>query len=327
MAVPRRSRRVAFAVAIALTIAVLLALCMMPIGTAGLAPDPHPARDYPEAMARLASLEQRDGADIQPACRTLYLGHGRRTARAVLLLHGLTNCPRQYEALGRALWEAGENVLIVRLPHHGLADRMTEDLGRLTARELIGCADSALDVAAGLGDSVTVSGLSLGGVIAAWLAQTRDEVDRAVIVAPLLGLAGVPRPFTPAIANLWLLTPNRFHWWDPRQGAHLAGPAQVYPRFSTRAIGETLRLGFALRARAAHGAPRARRLVMVGIATDRAVNNALADDLAAAWRAHGADVVSHLFPARLGLGHDIIDPAQVGARPALVYPVLMQFLK
>ena len=46
----------------------------------------------------------------------------------------------------------------------------------------------AVDIAAGLGDQVTIAGLSAGGVVAAWAAQHRRDVHRAVLIAPSLGV-------------------------------------------------------------------------------------------------------------------------------------------
>ena len=90
---------------------------------------PDPATDYDDALRRVAAVEARDGAAIAPECRTRLLTHGARAARAVVLLHGLTNCPEQFRALGERLYERGANVYIPRLPEHGLADRMTTALG------------------------------------------------------------------------------------------------------------------------------------------------------------------------------------------------------
>ena len=36
----------------------------------------------------------------------------------------------------------------------------------------------------GLGDKITVTGLSLGGVMSAYAAQFRPDVDRAVVISP-----------------------------------------------------------------------------------------------------------------------------------------------
>jgi hypothetical protein len=45
-------------------------------------------------------LEALDGPNVNPACRTRVYTHGARTERALLLLHGFTNCPQQFDALG-----------------------------------------------------------------------------------------------------------------------------------------------------------------------------------------------------------------------------------
>ena len=111
--------------------------------------------------------------EISTACRSILLTHGQRTEKAVVLFHGYTNCPQQFRELGQILYEQGYNVLIPRLPRHGLADRKVENLSPLTAEELRECADMSVDIACGLGRKVYVAGLSAGGTLSAWVAQNR----------------------------------------------------------------------------------------------------------------------------------------------------------
>jgi alpha-beta hydrolase superfamily lysophospholipase len=250
------------------------------------------------------------------------MSHGARTTRVVVLFHGLTNCPEQFRLLGERFYARGANVLIPRLPRHGLADRMTTELARLDARELCDATDEVLDVADGLGDTVVVLGLSAGGVMAAWAAQERSDVACAVPIAPLLATGLVHGLLTPAATRLGLLLPNAFVWWDPHAREELGGPRHVYPRFSTRATAQSMLLGAAIEARALRERPQARAIVMITVGGDAGVDNRASERLVAAWRAHGASVVAYQFPARLHLNHDIIDPEQVGANPALVYPVI-----
>jgi hypothetical protein len=75
-----------------------------------------------------------------------------KSRAAIILVHGYTNCPQQFKALGQRFYDMGYNVLIAPLPHHGLADRMTEEHGLLTAEELAAYADETVDLAQGLGD-------------------------------------------------------------------------------------------------------------------------------------------------------------------------------
>jgi esterase/lipase len=286
-----------------------------------------PHRGYESAIAEVLSEAARDTSDLSPECHSILLEHGRRAGRVYLFFHGITNCPIQFAALGRRLYETGANVYIPRLPHHGLQDRMTTDLAHLEAQELADFADHELDLAQGLGDTVIVSGLSLGGVLAAYLAQEREEVGLAVPIAPLLGPSLAPAWIRRPLTRAALVLPNRFLWWNSKQKENLPGPRRVYPRFATRAMAETMRLGAIVEDRAAQRAPAARKIVMVTIARDPAVNNQAIAALVRSWQARAADrVTAYEFPESLHLGHDVIDPDQPYERVGVVYPILEKIL-
>ena len=59
------------------------------------------AASWEEAKARVAAIQAEEAADptIVPECRTRLLDHGAPTAQVVVLFHGYTNCPKQYEKL------------------------------------------------------------------------------------------------------------------------------------------------------------------------------------------------------------------------------------
>ncbi len=308
-------------------LAALAALWLLGVPRAGLAPDPHPARSYAEALRLVEALRAADSPAISPECGTRLYTRGGRTRRVVVLLHGLTNCPAQFDSLGRAAFARGANVLIPRLPRHGMADRMTGELARLDARELRVFTDRVLDAAAGLGDSVTVAGLSIGGTLAAWAAQERPGVHRVVLVAPMLGVARARGGWTPVVANLLGVLPNVFVWWDAARQRDLPGPKHVYPRFSTRTVAATLRIGWMVREDALRRPPACRSIAMVTVGGDLAVDNGLNAEVVRAWRRHGArEVETFEFPAALRLNHDVVDPEQVGGNPGITYPVLERLI-
>jgi alpha-beta hydrolase superfamily lysophospholipase len=247
--------------------------------------------------------------------------HGHRTARVVVLFHGLTNSPRQYEHLGDILYEAGDNVYIPRLPHHAERDGNAKTLASLTAEELRACADSAVDAAQGLGDSVVVAGVSAGGTVAAWVAQNRPDVGRAMIVAPLLGIGRVPSFLDAPLMNLALHIPNLTRNDSPdslRPDRELG--------VSTHAIAEVLRLGVAVREAADSTAPRTRDIIFVMNANDHTVKRSPAVALARRWAMHGTAAVVYMFPRSLGLPHDIAEEAHPNANPGLVYPTLQALI-
>ncbi len=314
---------------IAIGLLVLAAgLLLSPLAPGNLVSHARPATTYAAGIRIVDSLTALAGPGISSECRSECFTHGGRTGRVIVLLHGLTNCPAQFDSLARLAFATGANVYVPRLPHHGFADRMTPELARLRAEELCAFTDRVLDAAHGLGDSVTVMGLSIGGVMAAWAGQERADVDRAVAIAPMIGWAGAPGPArTAALARLGGTLPNAFVWWDDQLKERLGGPRHVYPRFATRSVAACMQMGGATLARAAHRAPAARELVMITVGGDKAADNGAAAALVAAWRAHGARNVRTIeFPASLHLNHDIVDPEQVGARPAVSYPVLLAAL-
>ena len=315
-----------------LLIALLLALLALlfwlarPLPVHGLESRSRPSRDYSEALARMAELAAQDSPAIAPECRTRLLTHGHATSHVIVLLHGLTNCPAQFDSIARLSFARGANVLVPRLPRHGCADRMTEELGSLNADELREFTDRALDAARGLGDSLTVAGLSVGGTLAAWAAVERRDVDRAVLIAPLFGVALAPGPLTPVIGRVAALAPNFFMWWDPRAKEKIGGPQHVYPRFSTHSIAATIQIGAVTLDRARRSGASCRSLAVVTVGSDLAVDNRQSDGLVQACRARGHDVETFRFPKALGLNHDIVDPEQIGGDPALTYPVLMRYI-
>src|SRR5260370_16661690 len=116
-----------------------------------------PVRDYDSAIARFAQVQAREEADqaLNPVCRSKLLTHGRKVERAIVLMHGMTNCPQQFVDFAPLFYERGYNVLIPRMSHNGLANRDTDALKYVTAEELRNCSNNMADIALGLAEHVT----------------------------------------------------------------------------------------------------------------------------------------------------------------------------
>lgn len=292
-----------------------------------LAARPLPAGGYEEALKRIAALQALDPPEVSPAARSQFLTHGRRVGRAAVFFHGYTNSPPQFARLGALCHERGYNVLIPRAPHHGLADRLTADHALLTAEELVALTSEAVDIAQGLGEQVTVVGLSMGGVMAGWAAQERADVERAVLIAPAFGFRAVPAALSPLAAALIRRMPNVFIWWDPILRAKAPGPPYAYPRYATHAVAQIYRLASYVRSRARQAAPQARSIVVVTNAADLAVDNGAVDRVVSLWRASGArNLEIYRFPTGLQLPHDLVDPENAQQRTDIAYPVLMDLI-
>ncbi|SDS39626.1 alpha/beta hydrolase [Actinoplanes derwentensis] len=141
--------------------------------------------DFAAATAQAERVAAADVADprVLPQCRTIVRTHGARAARAVLLLHGYTDCTKQMDGLADHLFEQGYNVYAPRAPRHGFV--LGEADPGLSATELVEYADQSMNIAAGLGEESGVIGISGGGVLATWLAEHRpDTVARLLVLSP-----------------------------------------------------------------------------------------------------------------------------------------------
>lgn len=325
---PHRQRRRWRRILAGLLVAVLIlaVLLLSPLLDARPDSQPDATQSYEEGMRRAADLLARDGDDINPRCRSQVLDQGARTERAVVLLHGYTNCPEQFGVIAAAYAAAGYNVVVPRLPAHGEADRMTRALSDLTLQDIAQAGDEAVDIAAGLGGDVVVVGLSGGGTLAGWLAAERDEVTEAVLIAPLVVPRTLPRATVGPVARVTRFAPDVYLWWDSAKQEQLVTPPYAYPRFSLRSLGAFLALG-----RAAQREPGRSgvldRLTVVKNENDLAVSEAGVDSLGDVVGTAAAERVDHTFTENLAYRHDLVDPegdnaAQIDGIYAVLGPLL-----
>jgi len=308
---------------LAVVVAVLLWL-FLPSPWIPPATSARPALSRDDALERLRRLEARDDSvRLYPPCRTLVLDHGVRTPRAYVLLHGFTNCPRQFGTLARLLYDDGANVLVPRMPRHGLANAPKSVLSDLTAAELVATSGEAVDIARGLGDHVSVVGLSSSALVAAWLTQHRTDIDQVLLIAPSFAPKYVPEGLAVPLSNALLRLPDVFIPWDPEHKQPY-GPKSAYAGFSAYALARVYELG----AHVLRTKPPARgtRVLIVTTPHDEGVNNEIARALEKRWLEQGVDVRSFEFPAAAWVHHDMIDPEQPYERVAVVYPLLREFL-
>jgi pimeloyl-ACP methyl ester carboxylesterase len=290
----------------------------------------NPVTSFEEALRRIADERRQDETgDVRQICLPRLLEHGAPTDWAAVLLHGLTNCPEQFQEFGRRLFELGFNVYIPRQPYHGLADRAGNNLAPLTAAGLAAFGEQALDIGHGLGRQVLVTGLSGGGTIAAWLAQNRPDLDLAMPMAAMLGLSFVPSPLTRPFAWLFNHIPDFYMWWDPRTKAN--NPYAVdysYPGYSVHAMSELLKLGVLVRKQAHTAPPAAKKIVMVLNDNEPGVNNRELYKVLADWEEHQNQTVlsTYHFERELKLPHDIITPGTPGVDIEIVYERLMTLI-
>jgi esterase/lipase len=291
---------------------------VVPLGTGDLRSHPHPARSFDDAVARARHLIASDDSVVAEGGPSILRVHQSKAPRSVVLLHGFTNSPRQFADLADALFSSGDNVFVPRLPRHAVRGGSVSDLAGLTAPELCRAADNAIDVAAGLGDTVIVVGLSVGGTLALWAAEHREEVRRAVVIAPPFEVGTVPSILERPMINIGARVPN-----VSRRAASDTARPDRRPGFTTHGLAQVLRLGMAVRADVDRASSLSPDISFVVNARDHTVKSAAIIDVARAWQRRGAAAMAYEIPDSLDLPHNILDPVGDHPHVALVRPLLV----
>jgi esterase/lipase len=271
---------------------------------------------YARSVAAIGRRQAEDDRIAVPGARSILLTNGAPTPRAIVLLHGLTDSPRQFEAFAYQLYGDGNNVYVPRLPQHGLRGGSARSLSALRASELRAVSDSIVREARGLGDSVIVVGLSMGGTMAAWIAQ-RDTVTRVVLIAPAIEPGRIPSLLDRPIVGLADRLPSivRADRPDTARPDREAG-------FDSRAAAEIFELGSSVARSAGRNPPGTDEIVLLVNAADRTVRESASEALARAWARHGAGVAVYELPDSLRLPHNIIDPIRGRSLGQDVYALL-----
>jgi len=105
----------------------------------------------------------------------------------VLVLHGFTGNPSSMRSIAQRAAEAGYSVELPRLPGHGTR---VEDMIKTTWADWSTTAVEVFDELAARCERVAVVGLSMGGGLAAHVAEVRPSVVGCVFINPLVKSPG-----------------------------------------------------------------------------------------------------------------------------------------
>jgi carboxylesterase len=282
-------------------------------------PDVHPgAPSYVDAVARITTQQLRDDSVAVANGRSILLTHGAPAPRVYVLLHGFTDAPTQFATVGAHLFADGANVYIPRLPHHAERTSPLRAISRVRRDELARFADSTVEIARGLGDTIVVVGLSAGGVLAGWIAQFHSEVQRTVLIAPAIGPGHVSDDDAGGLVILASKLPDVERMNAPIDTSR---PENI-DGITTRGLAELLQLGRRVHEQAENGSPAVHDIVFLLNERDRTVSESATLDLAQRWLDRGASVSAYRFAASANLSHNVMELTSRGGNTDLVYPVV-----
>jgi carboxylesterase len=300
---------------------VILILGLIPVSDKGLESQSNPAGTYAESLDRFQQIQLEEQGLVNDSTRSRLLDHGDKTPRVYLMIHGITNSPLQWLELGEHLYNQGSNVLILRMPYHGLESLNVGELKVLKSRDLRAYADQAMDIAAGLGDEVVVVGISGGGTVSSWLAQNRPEVRHTVLLAPFFGPFGVPEFLYPWLYNAFSRLPN-ISLMNPTEPVR----EWVYKGEATRGVAAFLGIGQIVRSQAREGVGPDGEVFILTTTKDDTANNHPTAGLVNLWKQAGADVITYQFDASRNVPHNSVDPAADPLKKQVVYDKILEFL-
>ena len=267
----------------------------------------------------------RDSRLIGSPGRSRFYGHGRRTPLGVVLVHGFTNSPQQWDMFAKELHADGQTVVVPRLPGHGHFNRSTRALAYQSAANLLACVSDAVDIACGAAERVVLAGLSIGGTIAPRIALARDDIAHTIAIVPFFAPARLDIEQARTLARALELVPNFFVPWDPGgDGSQI--PSYGYPKFSSRMLAACLRIGLAVDAASYERAPVGRTTFLLN-AHEPACNNDLARLVCDRFVERRGSSANTVVLDGLPENHDIVDPTNPRARVDLVYPALRRLIE
>jgi carboxylesterase len=300
---------------------IILLLGIIPVPIKEQVSSPDPVTSYDEAIQRFEAIRaDEEGILMSEKTESVLMTHGEKTDKVYVLVHGLTNSPWQWIPFGEMLYDMGYNVLILRMPGHGLASGSVGELQAMTPEILREFGDENVDIATGLGDEIHVVGLSVGATVSDWIAQNRPDVTRVMSIAAMHGLDGLPHFLNIFAMNLAIRLPN-FNPTSPSEPQR----DYVYRGQSTRGVGNAMLFGQSVSKQAVDEPPVVNDIIVVTNANDTTISNKEIKALADKWEAQDGNIVRYEFSKELGYPHPLTD---IGSNPDAfdVYPVLLDLL-
>lgn len=258
-------------------------------------------RDYAQSVADIQKLIAADKTnnDMRSECHPILKTHEKKTAKAVVLLHGVSGCPWDMSGFGDWLYQAGYNVYIPRLPYHGMKN--TKLHSKVRAADLVESMSEIAGLASGLGDELGLVGHSGGGTLSTWLAQYGDGLfSRVLLLAPFYEPDASQAP-------KWAIAPMRNLY-----GNHLL-PDQYFESLSYRALANFIIVK--QNYRPDMKAPGLKHVAVIYSKNDGVIDQMLAESIPKQMaQSSGATFYHQLTPPFMELMHSILEPATPGVK-------------
>ena len=195
---------------------------------------PYRQREQPAGLDAVAvrHVDFRDDPGNWPRI----MHHRRTTSKVLVLIHGLKDSPGYMDAVARRFAEQGANIVLPLLPAHGRKDPVAA-MRQAHYRDWLATVDRAVEIAARLGEEISIGGLSTGGALAfdKALRDPAAVTGKVFMFSAALGLKLFQRLILSnaplcRLADSWLARRSNGIGGDPHKYARtfLTGARQVH---------------------------------------------------------------------------------------------------
>jgi alpha-beta hydrolase superfamily lysophospholipase len=292
---------------------------------------------YQQAIAKWqAWVDAEKKLPLQKGSETRLYLHPEKPAKGTLVMyHGYTAGTWQFEILARQAYDQGYNVVIPRLPGHGLKDKAgKEDPSQLRDaknwQDYEQFGDETYAMAKGLGGPISTLGLSVGGNIAMSVAE-RHPVGKVVAYAPFLKPVGAGGTIADVVHVLDKVTFGLagralalipWSWGKECEAQTASGQRPGHSKFSLGTLYGAAEFGRKVTANAG------KITAPIEYFTTGSDDAADEETIRKAFQAEGGDDGWYFYPKAEGIPHPMVHPMEdkgKGQTPEL-YRMTMQFL-
>ena len=172
-------------------------------------------QDYAASMSSIEKQiqDEQNDSSLRQQCHSFSRTHGHKTAKAVLLIHGVSGCAGDMGDIAEVFYNQGYNIYAPRVAKHG--DTENKLHGTITFDDMANFMNTSASQVSGLGDEIGVIGHSGGGNMATWLTQYGDGLfSRVLLIAPFYepSIGQAPKWQIPFMRTLYgnNILPDRF---------------------------------------------------------------------------------------------------------------------
>jgi esterase/lipase len=267
-----------------------------------------------KSFKKITLHEKEIGVEFE----SILFHHEERRQKCIICFHGYTAAPPQFLEIGKLLFDQGYNVYIPRLTLHGFADKST-DTSSLTSAKLKEHLDKSIEIAQNLGNSISIIGLSLGGVLGGLALNKYKYVESIVLISPAFAFNVGPKALKGALAGALKWMPQQNKKWGTKE--NFEEPPYCYDGYSTLALRAILEIAKEVK-NTTKARTEEKNIFLLLNDSDESICNVSNLEYAENWQRSHFKTEVLIIPKFYHLPHDFISPGKSSSQRKWLYNLI-----